>query len=69
MQFIVEVSRETRTVVRRGKIVTEDFNTRKGVLQECLLSSHLFNLYLEFVMREALEEHIESSVKIGGDKI
>lgn len=52
--------------MRKAKIVTKEFDTRKGVLQGCPISRHLSNLYLVFIMRVAQEEHVKNGVKIAG---
>lgn len=43
-------------------MVIEEYNTSKGVQQECPQSPHPFNI--RWVTREALEEHMVSGVKI-----
>ena len=45
------------TTVRTGHGTTDWFQIGKGVRQGCILSSCLFNLYAEYIMRNAgLEE-------------
>ena len=60
-------TRETNAVLAQGTIV-EWFKTSIGVPQGCLLSATLFNIHLERIMSEALEDHT-GTVRTGGRNI
>ena len=60
-------SKATSAVYYNGS-VGEWFRTTAGVRQGCLLSPALFNIFLERIMTDALENH-EGSVSIGGRTI
>ena len=52
--------------VRTGHGTTDWFQIGKGVHQGCLLSSCLFNLYAEYIMRNAGLEEAQAGFKIAG---
>ena len=45
------------------------FQIRKGVHQGCILSSCLFNLYVEYIMRNTGLDEAQSGIKIAGRNI
>ena len=45
------------------------FQIRKGVRQSCILSPCLFNLYAEYIMRNAGLEEAEAGLRIAGGNI
>ena len=49
--------------VRTGDETTDWFQTQKGVRQGCILSSRLFNLYAEYIMRNAGLEEAQAGIK------
>ena len=55
--------------VRIGHGTTDWFQMGKGVRQGYILSSCLFNLYAEYVMRNAGLEEAQAGMKIAGRKI
>ena len=55
--------------VRTGHGTTDWFQIRKGVLQGCILSTCLFNLYAEYIMRNAVLEEPQAGIKIAGRNI
>ena len=55
--------------VRTGHGTTDCFQIRKGVLQGCILSPCLFNLYAEYIMRNAGLEEAQAGIKIAGRNI
>ena len=55
--------------VRIGHGMTDWFQIRKGVRQGCILSPWLFNLYAEYIMRNAGLEEAQAGIKIAGINI
>ena len=55
--------------VKTGHGTTDWFQIGKGVGQGCILSPCLFNLYAEYVMRNAGLEETEAGIKIAGRNI
>ena len=54
---------------RTGHGTTDWFQIRKGVYQGCILSSCLFNLYAEYIMRNAGLDEAQAGIKIAGRNI
>ena len=50
--------------VRTGHGTTDWFQIGKGVRQGCILSPSLFNLYAEYIMRNALLEEAQAGIKV-----
>ena len=57
------------TTFRTGHGTMEYFQIGKGVRQGCILSSCLFNLYAEHIMRNAGLEEAQAVIKIAGRSI
>ena len=55
--------------VRTGHGTTDWFQLGKGVLQGCISSLCLFNLYAEYIMRNAGLEETQAEIKIAGRNI
>ena len=55
--------------VRTGHRTTDWFQIGKGVHQGCILSPCLFNLYAEYIMRNAGPEEAQAGIKIAGRNI
>ena len=62
------VCRSGRTV-RTGHGTTDWFQIGKGVRQGCISSPCLFNLYAEYIMRNAGLEEAQAEIKIVGRNI
>ena len=50
--------------VRTGHGTTDSFQVRKGVHQDCILSPCLFNLYAEYILRNARLKEAQAGIKI-----
>ena len=55
--------------VRTGHGTTDWFQIGKGVCQGCILLPCLFNLYAEYIMRNAGLDEAQAGIKIGGRNI
>ena len=55
--------------VRIGHRTTDWFQIGKGIRQGCILSPCLFNLYAEYIMRNAGLEEAQARIKIAGGNI
>ena len=55
--------------VRTGHETTDWFQTGKGIHQGCIWSHCLFNLYVEYIMRNAGLEEAQTGIKIAGRNI
>ena len=54
---------------QRIHVTTDWFQIGKGVHQGCILSPCLFNLYTEYIMRNAGLEETQAGIKIAGRNI
>ena len=57
------------TVVRTGHETRDWFQIGKGVREDCILSLCLFNLYAEYIMRNAGLNEAQAGIKIAGRNI
>ena len=56
-------------IVRTGHGTTDWFQIGKGVCQGCILSPCSFNLYAEYIMRNAGLEEAQAGIKIAGRNV
>ena len=56
-------------IVRTRHGIIDWFKIGKGVCQSCILSPCLFNLYVEFIMRNAKLDESQARIKIAGRNI
>ena len=56
----------SEATVRTGHGTTEWFQIGKGVHQSCILSPCLFNLYAEYIMKNARLYEAQAGIKIAG---
>jgi len=61
------VGQEATVRTRHGTM--DWFQIRKGVRQGCILSPCLFNLYAEYIMRNAGLEEAQAGIKIARENI
>ena len=67
--FLRDLFAGQEATVRIGYGTTDWFQIRKGICQGCILSPCLFNLYAEYIMRNAGLEEAQAGIKIAGRSI
>ena len=67
--FLRNLYADQEATVRTEHGTTDWFQIGKGVRQGCILSSCLFNLYAEYIKRNAGLEEAQSGIKIAGRNI
>ena len=67
--FLRNLYADQEATVRTGHGTTDWFQIGKGVHQGCILSPCLFNLYAEYIMRNAGLDEAQAGVKITGRTI
>jgi hypothetical protein len=65
LEMIKLLYNNLRATIRTAEGRTEEFSIKAGVKQGCVLSPLLFNMYLDFVVRQALRRFGERGVKMG----
>ena len=68
IQVIKKLYNKATSAVLFNSSIGDSFRTTVGVRQGCLLSPTFFNIFLERIMTDALEDH-EGTVNIGGRTI
>ena len=66
MVFLRNLYAGKEATVRTGHGTAIWFRIGKGVLQDCILSPCLFNLYAEYIMRNTGLEEAQAGIKISG---
>ena len=61
--------RNLYATVRTGHGTTDWFQIGKGVCQGCILSPCLFNLYADYIVRNAGLDEAQAGIKIAGTNI
>ena len=67
--FLRNLYASQEATVRTGHGTTHWFQIRKGVRQDCILSTCLFNSYAEYIMRNVGLEEAQTGIKIAGRNI
>ena len=68
MCFLRNLCAGQEATVRTGQGTTDWFQIGKGVCQGCILSPCLFNLYAEYIMRNARLDKAQAGIKIAVDE-
>ena len=56
VELLEDLHKGTQVAVRMGGSMSERFDVRGGVQQGCVISPLLFNIYMDFVVKQALAQ-------------
>ena len=65
--YLLKTCAGQEATVRTRHGTKDWFQIGKGVHQDCILSSCLFNLYAEYIMRNASLDKAQAGIKIAGE--
>ena len=68
-KYLIYIKVGQEATVRTGHGTTDWFQIGKGVHKGCVLSPCLFNLYAEYIMRNAWLDEAQAGIKIAGRNI
>ena len=68
VNLIERMYEKASAAVRKGQVMTDSFNTKRGIIQGCPLSPQLFNVFLEKVMEQALG-NFDGGIFIDGERV
>ena len=68
IQLIKALYDQQKVAVRTSYGLTNWFEIKQGIRQGCIISPHLFTIYVEDIMRNALDG-FEGSIAVGGCKV
>ena len=69
-RIIKSLYEDAKTKVMAGELFSDWFKSSVGVRQDCILSPTLFNLFLERLMTEAIEDFdAEAGISCGGVRV
>ena len=54
IELLMDLHTGTQAAVRMGGVVSEWFDVHGGVRQGCVIAPLLFNIYMDFVVRQAM---------------
>ena len=66
--FLRNLYADQEATVRTGHGTADRFQIEKRVCQDCILSPCLFNLYAEYIMRNAGLEEAQAGIKISSNR-
>ena len=65
LKLLQLIHKNTRAKMRINGELSDSFDTENGVLQGCIPSCILFNIFFDFIIRKVLEEAMVNGIRLG----